>query len=252
MSVLIFMMGKIVGVIVAATGFLCGQTFEVASVKLNTVAAQNTITVLPGGERLRVRNFPLPWLLGAAYNIPNRQIVGLPEAMLKDDYDIEAKSDRPVSREQMMQMLRSLLEDRFKLVVRRETREMKAHVVVVAKGGAKLDENHDGAELFMDRVARNKWGFRNMPMSMFANVLSAWVDDTVVDQTGLKATYDFTVEFTPERIRLDRGEGGERNPEANGASIYTAVQDQLGLKLESRRTPVEMLVIEHIEKLSGN
>ncbi len=104
--------------------------------KLNTARGLATMTVLPGGERLVARNMPLIWLIGEAYRVPNRQISGLPE-MATENYDIEAKAERPVSRAQMMLMLRSLLEDRFKLVVRRETKEMSAHVLVVAKGGAK-------------------------------------------------------------------------------------------------------------------
>jgi uncharacterized protein (TIGR03435 family) len=228
------------------------QSFEVASVKRTTEPAQNTITCLPGGERLRVKNMPLNWLIGAAYNMPVRQISGLLETFAKEDYDIEAKADHPVNRQQMMLLLRHLLEDRFKLAVRRETKEMKAQVLVVAKGGPKLDENGDGAELFQDRIGRNKWAFRNMPLALFVNAVANWIDDTVVDQTGLNGTYDFTVEFTPERIRQGGGEGGERAPDPNGPSIYTALQEQLGLKLESRKSLVEFLLVEHVERPAGN
>jgi uncharacterized protein (TIGR03435 family) len=234
-------MRKIVALIALTA---CGQSFEVASVKLNTVAAANTLIRLPGGERLRAANFPLLWLIGEAYHVPNRQISGLPEAMSRDSYDIEAKAENPVSREQMMVMLQHLLEARFKLAVRRETKEMKAQVLVVAKGGAKLDENRDGADFFLDRIGRSKFSFHNVPMTIFANALSAWVDDTVVDQTGLKGTYDFEL-----MVMLERSD----NPQdSNAASVYSALQEQLGLKLESRKGPVEMLVIDHIEKLSGN
>src|SRR5258707_15843079 len=82
---------------------VCGQSFEVASVKLTTVPRQNfAITCLPGGERLRVTNIAPLWLIGAAYNVPVRQISGLPEEVAKDNYDIEAKAEHPVSRWQMM------------------------------------------------------------------------------------------------------------------------------------------------------
>src|SRR5208282_588808 len=102
---------------------------------------------------------------------------------------------------------------------------MKAHVLVVAKGGPKLNENRDGKELFMDRVGRNKWSFHNMPMSIFVNVLSGapWADDTVVDETGLKGTYDFTVEAALERIGRGANEGREAAPDPNSPSIYTAL-----------------------------
>jgi uncharacterized protein (TIGR03435 family) len=225
-------------------GAALAQSFEVASVKLNTVPERNTMTVLPGGERLRVVNFPFLWLISEAYHVPSRQISGLPEAMSTQSYNIDAKADRPVNREQMVGMLRSLLEDRFKLVVPRETRDMKVQALVAAKGGAKLDENHDGAELFMDRIGQSKYGFRNVPMTLFADALSNWVDATVVDRTGLKGSYDFTVE-----VRLDRS---AREQDPNAPSVNTALEEQLGLRLESRKGPAEMLVIEHIERPSGN
>lgn len=218
------------------------QSFEVASVKVNTVPALNTMTRMPGGERLLVTNFPLLWLIGEAYHVPNRQIIGLPD--FREDYDIEAQADHPVSRDQMMVMLQHLLEDRFKLVVHRETKEMKAQALVVAKGGPKFQENQDRAAYFMERTGASKFTFRNVPITLFANALSAWVDDTVVDQTGLKGNYDFELS-----VRLER----TQNPQdPNAPSVYTALQEQLGLKLESRRGPVQMLVIDHIEKLSGN
>jgi uncharacterized protein (TIGR03435 family) len=232
------------GLIVLMAGLGLGQSFEVASVKPNTDWGPNTLTCLPGGERFRVRNMPLLFIIGAAYNVPNRQISGMLEKTALEDYDIEAKADRPASREQMMGMLRDLLEDRFKLKVRRETREMKAQALLVAKTGAKLDQNRDGAELFMDRIGRNKWGFRNMPMPMFANVLSSWVDDTVVDQTRLPGTYNFTIEAALERA-------GQPTADPSGPSLRMALEG-LGLRLESKKMPVEILVVDHIERLSGN
>jgi bla regulator protein blaR1 len=235
-----------------AAGLVLGQSFEAATLKLNTVAQQNTVTVLPGGERLRVRNFPLLWLIGAAYRVPNLQIEGLPKEMATECYDIEAKAEHKSTRDQMMRMLQSLLEERFKLTVRRETKELKAQVLIVMKGGPKLDENQDGADLLMDRAGRSKWRFHNMPMSMFANVLSNWVGDTVVDGTGLSGNYDFTVEALLEGTGPGVREGRELGPDPNAPSVYKAVQEQLGLKLESRKGPVEMVVIDHIEKPSGN
>jgi uncharacterized protein (TIGR03435 family) len=229
-----------------------GQTFEVASLKVTKTPGLATITILPGAERLMARNFPLLWLIGEAYGVPNRQISGLPDAFSKDGYDIEAKAERPVSHEQMMRMLRNLLEDRFKLAVRRETKDIKAHVLVVAKGGVKMDENRDGAALAMRKINGNKMSYHNMPMSLFANVLAGAVNDTVVDGTGLKGSYDFTLEYYAGPGGRGVQEGREPAPDPSGPSLEAALQAQLGLRLESRKGPVEMLVIEHIERLSGN
>jgi uncharacterized protein (TIGR03435 family) len=239
------------GLLPLTTGLLCGQSFEVASVRLSSGQTRSMMEVLPGGERFVARNMPLNWLIGEAYRVPNRQISGLPGDMATENYDIEAKADRPVSRAQMMLMLRSLLEDRFKLAVQRETKELNARVLVVAKGGPKMVENQDGAELAITKVTGNKTRYHNMTMSLLANVL-AGPDDTIVDRTGLQASYDFTLEYYAGPGGIGVKEGREPAPDQNGPSLETALREQLGLRLESRKGPVEMLVVEHIERLSGN
>lgn len=196
------------------------------------------------------RNMPLIWLIGAAYNVPMREISGLSAELSNEGYDIEAKTERPVSREQMMRMLQTLLEDRFKLAVRRETRELSAQVLVLAKGGAKLDENTDGAELAITKISGNKTRYRNMSISLFANVL-AGADDTIVDQTGLNGSYDFTLEYY-RGGPVGSGVLEGRAPDPNGPSLQTVLREQLGLKLESRKGPVDMLVVDHIERPTGN
>jgi uncharacterized protein (TIGR03435 family) len=245
-------MEKLLGVIALTMGVLWGQGFEVASLKATKTPSPPTLTVLPGGERLLARNMPLLWLIGAAYGVPNRQITGLPAGMAAEGYDIEAKADGPVRRERMMVMLRSLLEDRFQLAVKRETREIKAYVLVVAKGGARLDENRDGLEMGMRKITGNKMNYHNMPMSMFANVLAGAVDDTVVDGTGMKGNYDFTLEYYAGPGGRGVAEGREAPPDANGPALSTALREQLGLRLEPRQGPVEVLVVDRIERVSGN
>jgi uncharacterized protein (TIGR03435 family) len=234
--------------IVLTTGLASGQSFEVASLKVGTPPAQSTFGPLPGGERYRARNIPLPWLLSSAYGVPIRQILALPQAFAGEAYDIEAKAEHPVNGAQMNAMLRTLLEDRFKLVVRRETREMKAHILVLAKGGTKMEENRDGAELLVRKVNASRSTYRNVPMPVFSNLLAFSVDDTVVDQTGLKGSYDFTLNYMPERLGPGVLEGREAGPDPYAPSLDTALQVQLGLKLESRKVSVEVLVVEHIEK----
>lgn len=243
---------KTIAPIVFATGFLHGQSFEVASVKPGKPPAQSTMTSLPGGERFVARNMPLVWLISAAYNVPMRQISGLSLDLSNEGYDIEAKTDHPVDRQQMMRMLQTLLEDRFNLTLRRQTREMKAQVLVIVKGGAKLNENQDRAELAMRKITGNKMSYHNMPMALFANLLAFAVDDVVVDQTGLKGSYDFTLDYYRGPGGVGVKEGREPAPDPNGPSLQTALQEQLGLKLESRKGPVEMLVVDHIERPTGN
>ena len=243
-------------VIAAASliSFAQGQpaTFEVASIRADKTTARASMGPTPGGLRFIARNMPLLWLIGEAYHVANGQISGLPDELSSSRYDIEAKSEHPVSRDQMMRMLQALLEDRFKLVIRHETKEMKAHVLVVAKGGAKLDENHDGEELAIRKISGNKTSYHNMPMSLFANVLSGAVDDSVMDRTGLNGSYDFTLDYYRGPGGVGVLEGREPAPDPNGPSLYTALRQQLGLSLESRNVPVELLIIDHVEKLSEN
>jgi uncharacterized protein (TIGR03435 family) len=137
-------------------------------------------------------------------------------------------------------------------MLHRETKQLTVYGLGVAKGGPRLAENENGAELEIRKVAGGKMSYRNMPMDLFANVLSGDVEDTVLDQTGLKGSYDFTLEHTPERVGRGVLEGREPAPNPNGPSLSTALQEQLGLKLESRKSPVEFLIIERIEKPPEN
>jgi uncharacterized protein (TIGR03435 family) len=244
--------GLILGIWLVAVSVGAGQSFEVASVRLSKPPAQSSLGPLPGGERFVARNMPLIWLIGAAYHVTNRQISGLSQEQANQGYDIEAKAEHAVNREQMMALLRALLEDRFHLVVRRETKEMRTHVLVVAKGGPKLGESQDGGELTIKKVNASKSIYHNMSMPVFATLLAYPVEDTVLDQTGLKGTYDFTLDYMPEHLGPGVVEGREPGPNPNAPALDAALEQQLGLRLEVRKGPVEMLVIEHIEKLSGN
>jgi len=235
-----------------ALASVSGQSFEVASVKPGKPPTQSTMTSLPGGERFVARNMPLIWLISAAYNVPMRQISGLPSELSNEGYDIDAKADHPADRQQMMRMLQTLLEDQFKLTIRRETKELRAQVLIVAKSGAKLNENQDSAELAMRKITGNKMSYHNMPMALFANLLASAVDDLIVDQTGLKKTYDFALDYYRGPGGIGVKEGREPAPDPDGPSLETALQEQLGLKLESRKAPVEMLIVDHIERPSGN
>jgi len=194
---------------------------------------------------------PLLWLITSAYDVSIRQVSGLPNSFNSKSYDIEATCRRPASREQMMRMLQTLLEDRFKLRLRHETKDLTVYVLMVGKGGPKLDENKNGADLEARKSMVGRETYRNFSMSLFANILSGDVDDTVVDRTGLTGSYDFKLEYTPERVGPGVKEG--REPAyLDGPSLFTALREQLGLELNRQKVPVELLVIEHIEEPSGN
>ena len=195
---------------------------------------------------------PLLWLISSAYDVSIRQVSGLPDSFSSKSYDIEAKCAQPASREQMMKMLQALIEDRFKLRFRHETKELRVYVLTVAKGGAKLEENKDGADLEARNSGAGRESYRNFPMPIFANILAAHVADTVVDKTGLTSSYDFKLEFKPERAGDGASDGHEPAPNLDGPSLFTALREQLGLELKRQIAQVELLVIEHIEEPSAN
>jgi uncharacterized protein (TIGR03435 family) len=229
--------------------------FEVASVRLSPdVTRKASIGSAPGGKRFTSRNMPLLWLIASAYDVSIRQVSGLPNSFSSKSYDIEATCGQPASRDQMMRMLQTLLEDRFKLHLRHETQELSVYVLTVARGGPKLDENKNGTDLEARNSGVGRESYRNFPMSLFANILSGArdVDDTVVDKTGLTASYDFTLEYTPERVGPGAKDGHEPAPNPDGPSLFTALRKQLGLELNRRKVPVELLVIDNIEEPSGN
>jgi uncharacterized protein (TIGR03435 family) len=237
----------------------CGQiarsqtAFEVASIRLSVDATRKPfIGPSPSGERFTARNMPLLWLISSAFDVSVRQISDLPKSFRSKSYDIEAKPAHRASRRQMMEMLQALIEDRFKLRLRHETKELNAYVLTVAKGGPKLEENKSGDDLEARNSGAGRESYRNFPMSIFANILSAHLDDTVVDKTGLNGSYDFKLEFTPERVGQGANDGHEPAPNLEGPSLFTALREQLGLELRRQRVAVELLVIDHIEEPSAN
>jgi uncharacterized protein (TIGR03435 family) len=195
---------------------------------------------------------PLLWLMGIAYSVSIRQISGLPDSFGLKNYDIDATCGHPASREQMMEMLQTLLEERFKLRLRHESKELSAYVLTVARGGAKLEENKDGTDLEARNSGAGRETYRNFPMPIFANILASHVEDAAVDKTGLTGSYDFKLEFTPERVGQGANDGHEAAANPDGASLFTALREQLGLDLERKKIAVEVLTIDHIEELSDN
>ena len=228
--------------------------FEVASVKLNKTGARGASAVpAPGGRRFTATNAPLMMLVMLAYNVTQRQIAGLPNSFNAEGYDIEAKTDHPVSYQQLMRMLQSLLADRFKLTLHRETKELPVYAMVVAKGGPKLRENPALGDPLVTRGAKaGEQVFQNFPMPRFAFILSVQLDRSVEDRTGLAGSYDFTLAYMRDRVGAGVLEGREAQPSSDTPSIFTALQEQLGLKLESAKGPVETLVIDHVERPSEN
>jgi uncharacterized protein (TIGR03435 family) len=229
------------------------ESFDVASVKLNKTGGRGGYPGLaPGGQRFTATNLPLFALIMLAYNVTPRQISGVPSSFNTEGYDIEAKSDRPLKQEQALGMLQTLLADRFKLTVHRETREQAIYALVVGKGGPKLHESPGESTPDIQKTGGG-FVYKNTPMSVLTLILSQSLGRTVVDKTGLSGRYDFSLEYARDRVGRGVLEGREPAPDTDGLpSIFTAVREQLGLKLEPEKGPVEFIIVDHAEKPSAN
>jgi uncharacterized protein (TIGR03435 family) len=253
--------------------------FEVASVKSNKSGDQRTMIQMPPGGRYTATNIPLRLLLRQAYEVQEFQIVGGPNWLASDRFDIIAKApDGTTGPEQMRLMLRALLADRFKLVAHTETREMPIYSLVLAREDGKLGPKLSAAKVDCDArfsaarrggpppefpapgqqaecafmMAPGSMNVGGMPMLELARALSPAVGRIVIDKTGLNGRYDFQMTYTPEGRGFGPGPGpgGAEPPPAdpNTPSLFTALQEQLGLKLESARGPVDVVVIDRVEQ----
>jgi uncharacterized protein (TIGR03435 family) len=223
-------------------------TFEVASVKPSAPGGRGgIIRQMPGNQRYLANNVPLRLIMTVAYTVTDRQISGGPSWVGTDPYDIDAKSARPVSSDDLHTMLAHLIEERFQLKIRHETKELPVYELVVDKGSPKLTE-HDPADLDHPPMGGTPEGLKgtNVTMNYFAFILARNLDRNVIDKTGLTAHYDLNLTFARE-LPGGRGPADEDKP-----TIFTALKEQLGLKLVPTKGPVDFLVIEHAEKPADN
>jgi uncharacterized protein (TIGR03435 family) len=235
--------------------------FEVATIKPAAPDARGSfIRIMPGGA-LQVTNMPLRMLLTFAYDVRDFQVSGGPGWVGSERYDINAKSEPSAGAQTVSDDPRKMTDDQRKtagqLAIHHETKEAPIYALVVAKNGPKLQESQEGAGPSLMGRARGQFEGKGALMEMLANVLSMQVGRPVVDKTGLTGKYDFKLEWTP-----DPGQGpgplGIPGPDAppptdpNGPSLFAAVQEQLGLRLESTKGPVETIVIDRVEKPSEN
>jgi len=257
-------------------------SFEVASVRRNRSREDSSTHVMP--NRLVFRNMMAYFFIEFAYgedlgefgfrNLRDNQLVGAPDWIWEEGYDIEAKVGDALAekfgkdcgpaffhgscsyRQTMLQMLQALLADRFKLQVRRTTTEGSVYALVVDKGGPKVMPAAKGAAANSGHEPRQRppcpagllCSQGDISLSQMADWLSRMSDvgRPVIDKTGLQGAYSVRIEFS-------RGQMNSANPgDTVGPSIFTALKEQLGLKLKPTKGPIDALVIEHIERPSQN
>ena len=186
--------------------------------------------------RYEIKTATMVDLIHQAYGIDSDKILGGPNWLEMDRFDVIAKVPEDTTADAQKLMLQSLLADRFKLVLHKDTKPLPAYALVVAKNGCKLKPVEGG------HGSRSSWGrgkatMERGSMEGLANALSRILDRPVADETGLQGVFNFTLEWTPD------------GAEEAGASIFTAIQEQLGLKLEPRKVPAVYIVVDKAEKV---
>jgi uncharacterized protein (TIGR03435 family) len=263
--------------------------FEVASVKPNRSGdPHGTVVVQPGGRYAAV-NITVNQLISDAYGLQSGQLVGGPDWTRIERVDVTATAGGDIQpgavdgsgSSRLQLMLQALLTERFKLVVHRESREQSIYALVLAKSdgtlGSKMrvstadcaaatrgraGEPPPGPPSFTApvmcavRVGHGRLAAGDVTLAQLAAGLSSTVQRVVRDRTGLMGRYSMEVSFTPERMPQASGtNAGATSPVAidpNGTSIFTVLQEELGLKLESARGPVDVVVIDSIERVSAD
>lgn len=210
--------------------------FDVASIRRPNPSGDRGTNMSSNGGTVMLHNATLKFCIVAAYGVQEQLIEGGPAWINSERYEILAKAGDSAQRAQLASMLQSLLEDRFKLKIHRETKQRPIYALTVAKSGPKLHPS-EGGEFFLGRRGKGPVTGRKASMAGLAGTLSTLMGRKVVDQTGLSGVYDFTLEFAP----LDA-------VDSPLPALVTALQEQLGLKLEAANGPVEVLVVDHAEK----
>lgn len=191
-------------------------------------------------------------MLIVGYGVHKKQIENAPEWMRTEEWDVSGETDLmgEPDAQQVRSLVRKLLKERFGLVLHKEQQEMSVFALTVAKGGAKLMDSKGDPNALADEYEHENGGeatvrFANSPVSLLVTILDFRADKPVVDRTGLTGRYDFTLKYTTDESRV--------SPDTNASpGLFTAMEEQLGLKLELIKAPADVLVIDKVEKPSAN
>jgi len=229
--------------------------FDVASIRENVKSVDGRTHIYrhaESGQFLAV-NASMRMLLQFAFDIPDAQILNGPAWLGSKFFDVDAKSDSAVdvwmstldfehAKAAKEKMLQGLFADRFHLVAHRETRELPVYALVVAKTGSTLQVSKSGGTKYDN--GRAQIIDQGASIATLADQLSKAAGRPVADKTGIDGRFDLTLKWTPD--------SGAPSSDADGPSLFTAVQEQLGLKLEPAKAPIPVLIIDHIEMPTAN
>ena len=224
--------------------------FDVSTVKPSSAGSDATSGINTGHGVADGRDVTLQRCIIGAYSIGPHQVIGGPDWVYTDRWDILAKADQPIDDDDILnQMLQALLADRFQLTLHRETRILPAYVLEVDKHGPKMERADPGdsdTNTSTSNTGRVRIDVKRTGMDAFAQILARKMDLPVVNQTGLTGIFNFNLRWT-----LDSAPPSDRQT-ADNVSIYAALPEQLGLRLRAAKAPVEVLAIDHVEKPTPN
>jgi uncharacterized protein (TIGR03435 family) len=234
-------------------------SFEVATIKPSKPDDQRKAFIVRGNE-FHIINQPLTQMISFAFDVQAKQVIGLPDWAESDKFDIDGKPDGEgaPNGKQWKIMIQKLLADRFGLKFHKDKKELSVYVLSVSKTGEKMTKNDSSPNglpgLFFQGLG--KLNVRNALMSDFTGLMqSAVLDRPVVDQTGLTGRFDFSLNWTPDDSQFG-GMGAKVPPPTDTVdappNLYTAIQEQIGLKLEATRAPADVMVIDNVQKPSSN
>jgi uncharacterized protein (TIGR03435 family) len=252
--------------------------FDVVSVKQDK-SGTGMMRLMSNPDGYSATNVPAKLLIQVAYGIREDLISGTPGWADTMRFDFDAKvagadvdNLKKLSQEQRRSMLQPALADRFKLKVHNETKQLSVFELVVAKGGSKLKEATHGdtyangiqgvdgkGRAGTMRMRPGEVAGQGVPIASLVNLLATQLHQTVIDKTGLTGNYDLELTWTPDQDSGPMFKGGDGSsqkadppPDSTGPSIFTALQEQLGLKLQPTKGPVETIVVDHVEIPSEN
>jgi uncharacterized protein (TIGR03435 family) len=208
-------------------------------------------------NRIKIINSTLKFCVQMAWNVKDFQVSGATGWMDAEHYNIEAVAAEPFQKDDYRIMLRALLADRFGLVVHTETREKPGYILVTAKNGPKLSPPVEEPGIMFSGTSSGDRTLKatGVTMEALAGALSLPLNAIVVDRTGIEGKYDLSLQWTPDSSTMPRvSKSGDSLPldATAGPSIFTALQEKLGLRLESQKVPVPVIVIEHANRPSAN
>jgi uncharacterized protein (TIGR03435 family) len=234
------------------SAFCQAPSFEAASIKPSEEGEGHSGWHTRKGY-LVLQNLTLRRLVATAYDLTDERVLGGPKWISDDRYHIEARAAGPAEGPELKQMLQSLLAERFQLTIHRDSRTVEGYYLTAIKGRLKIDPDPNEVEGgSKSNGDRGKLAAQGVSMAKLSELLSRQFGKPVVDKTGAQGVYTFTLEWSPEERRPAASGDTVVATEPSGPTIYDALAQQLGLKLESKKLPVEVIVVDQAQKPTEN